>query len=65
MNTFKWTYSKDGSADSGEDCAWIDYIILPATTIYDNDLSARSLTGPAVINAGNTAIYDFEVKTAA
>jgi hypothetical protein len=62
MNTFKWTYSKDGSISTGEDCAWIDYIILPATTVYDNDLAARSLTGPATINAGNTVIYNLEVK---
>jgi len=26
---FKWTYSKDGSVDGGQDCAWIDFIILP------------------------------------
>ncbi|HQQ67503.1 MAG TPA: C25 family cysteine peptidase, partial [Candidatus Cloacimonadota bacterium] len=27
----KWTYSKDGSVDSGSDCAWIDYIVFPAS----------------------------------
>lgn len=26
---FKWEYNKDGSVDSGSDCAWVDYIILP------------------------------------
>ncbi|MBK7031166.1 MAG: hypothetical protein IPH45_19055 [Bacteroidales bacterium] len=29
MHTFKWTYSKDGSAASGSDCAWVDYILFP------------------------------------
>lgn len=29
-HTFKWSYSKDGSVVVGSDCAWIDYIILPA-----------------------------------
>ncbi|HHN48003.1 MAG TPA: T9SS type A sorting domain-containing protein [Bacteroidales bacterium] len=29
FKTFKWEYMKDGSVSSGEDCAWIDYIILP------------------------------------
>jgi hypothetical protein len=27
---FKWSYTKDGSVDSGADCGWIDYIIFPA-----------------------------------
>lgn len=26
---FKWTYSKDVSVSSGQDCAWLDYIIFP------------------------------------
>ncbi|MEE4196217.1 MAG: M14 family zinc carboxypeptidase [Bacteroidales bacterium] len=28
-NTFKWEYSKDYSASSGLDCAWVDYISFP------------------------------------
>ncbi len=28
-HTFSWKYSKDGSVTSGEDKAWIDYIVLP------------------------------------
>lgn len=28
-HTFKWTYSKDYTIGSGEDCAWIDYIVFP------------------------------------
>ncbi len=36
--TFKWAYSKDGSVDSGSDCAWVDYIVLPASG--DNTLIA-------------------------
>lgn len=27
---FKWTYEKDGSVSSGDDCVWIDEIIFPA-----------------------------------
>jgi hypothetical protein len=34
--TFKWTYSKDTGATSGSDCAWIDYVELPATTTDTN-----------------------------
>ena len=29
--TLKWEYSKDGSVSSGEDCAWVDYIVFPAS----------------------------------
>jgi hypothetical protein len=30
-HTFKWEYSKDYSVASGGDCAWVDYILLPAS----------------------------------
>ena len=29
-HTFKWKYEKNGSVSNGEDCAWVDYITLPA-----------------------------------
>ena len=29
-HNFKWIYDKDGYVSSGQDCAWIDYIIFPA-----------------------------------
>ncbi len=29
-HTFMWAYTKDGSVDTGSDCAWIDYIVFPA-----------------------------------
>lgn len=28
-HVFKWTYSKDGSQSTGQDCAWLDFIVLP------------------------------------
>lgn len=28
-NVYKWTYSKDGSGNSGSDCAWIDDVVFP------------------------------------
>ena len=36
-NTFKWEYSKDVSVSTGDDCAWVDYILLPpmlVTSVY-------------------------------
>lgn len=29
--TFKWEYAKDGSQSHGQDCAWVDFIVLPAS----------------------------------
>ena len=29
LNIFKWEYEKDGNWSSGQDCAWIDYIVFP------------------------------------
>ncbi|MCD4731334.1 MAG: PKD domain-containing protein, partial [Bacteroidales bacterium] len=40
VHTFKWEYYKDGSVSSGEDCAWIDYIIFPAT-IFEASFSSN------------------------
>lgn len=38
-HTFKWKYSKDSSVVSGEDCCWIDFIVLP------QDLSLAASAG--------------------
>ncbi|MDO8896536.1 MAG: T9SS type A sorting domain-containing protein, partial [Bacteroidales bacterium] len=32
--TFRWRYEKDLSVVAGSDCAWVDYIVLPAKKIY-------------------------------
>ncbi len=29
QHVFKWEYYKDGSVSNGDDCAWIDWIVLP------------------------------------
>jgi hypothetical protein len=29
-HAFKWEYSKDETVSSGQDCAWIDYIVFPS-----------------------------------
>ena len=35
-HTLKWEYTKDVSVSSGSDCAWIDNVTLPASTIIAN-----------------------------
>lgn len=38
-----WTYEKDSSLSSGSDCAWIDDIVFPPTTIiYDLETSEEN-----------------------
>jgi hypothetical protein len=32
-HTYKWTYTKDSSVNSGSDCAWIDFVSLPAARV--------------------------------
>ncbi|MFO7722979.1 MAG: C25 family cysteine peptidase [Bacteroidales bacterium] len=34
LRTFAWSYEKDYYWQEGQDCAWIDYIIFPATSLY-------------------------------
>ena len=33
-HTFKWSYTKDGSVNSGEDCAWVDDIVFPPSNVF-------------------------------
>ena len=33
QHTFKWSYTKDSSVNSGSDCAWIDDILFPPTNV--------------------------------
>jgi hypothetical protein len=49
----KWEYMKDGSADTGSDCAWIDNIVFPASTTPSSFYPPRSLAatpGNGVVN---------------
>lgn len=32
-HTYKWTYTKDNAVSSGQDCAWIDFVSLPAARV--------------------------------
>ncbi len=56
VNFFKWEYSKNSSGVSGEDCAWLDYIVLP----FLNTASANA--GPdQLICASNICALSGEV----
>lgn len=56
INTFRWLYKKDQYETGGQDCAWVDFIELPApdlgvgiTETY-NDNSLAAMPNPAVNN---------------
>jgi carboxypeptidase T len=40
VNTFKWVYEKDVYVSSGQDCAWIDYIIFPPSASVNANAGA-------------------------
>ena len=54
QNTFKWEYEKDGSSISGQDCAWIDYIVFPpidlgqTTNINEESFSFELFPNPTM-----------------
>ena len=50
----KWTYHKDGSVNSGQDCAWVDDITIPATSIYTFLTPATNLE--AVVDGHDVAL---------
>ena len=63
----KWTYSKDGSVNGGSDCAWIDYVVFPASTVPTilyppQDLTAIPANGRVTLSweapiSGNPSSY--------
>ena len=54
-HTFKWTYSKDGSVTSGEDCAWVDYIVFPPSTIIAPEINVTPASFTKTVNQGGIA----------
>ncbi len=53
-HTFKWSYSKDGSVNSGDDCAWIDNIVFPPTNVITFIAPATDLD--AQVEGANVAL---------
>ncbi len=53
-HTFKWSYSKDGSINSGDDCAWIDNIVFPPTNVITFITPASDLE--ATVDGHNVAL---------
>ena len=54
-HTFKWAYEKDYSVSNGDDCAWVDYIVFPASSGSGNVLSVNASAIPADICLGESS----------
>ncbi len=54
-HTFKWEYSKDMSVSNGSDCAWVDYIVFPASNNSGNPLAVTASANPETICNGGSS----------
>ncbi len=57
-HTFKWEYMKDGSQASGSDCAWLDYILFPASAPIGQTVSGMV----TYANTTNTALNGITIN---
>jgi hypothetical protein len=55
IHTFKWTYSKDGSVTTGDDCAWVDYIVLPPSTTIAPEINVTPAFFTKTVSESGTA----------
>lgn len=53
-HTFTWKYTKDGSQNGGEDCAWIDYIVFPTMEMATGPLAMNVTAGTTELCAGSS-----------
>ncbi|MBU2556360.1 MAG: T9SS type A sorting domain-containing protein [Bacteroidetes bacterium] len=60
VHQFRWEYSKDGSVSNGEDCAWIDFVVLPPeiTTMAWAGYDLESCESNPVQLTGYAAYYE-------
>ena len=60
QHTFKWEYYKDVSISSGDDCAWLDYIVFPPIASGPAPLAVVASATPGEICEGESAqLYAF------
>jgi PKD repeat protein len=54
VHTFKWTYSKDESLTSGNDCGWIDFIVFPVV-VFEASFSSNETN---ICEGESVSFYD-------
>ncbi len=50
FHTFRWVYEKDSYTSSGEDCAWVDFIVFPPLDIATGIIHHNNDEGDFTIN---------------
>jgi hypothetical protein len=56
-NVLKWVYEKDGSVSTGSDCAWVDYIVLPAFLSVSAGSNGLICEGETFTTSGSASNY--------
>ena len=54
IHTFKWTYSKDYTVAANDDCAWVDYIIFPSSTVLAPEISVNPSSFSKLVMPGGS-----------
>jgi hypothetical protein len=60
--TFMWSYEKDYSVSNGSDCAWVDFIVFPASTGIGNVLSVAANANPGQICPGESSQLTLDIS---
>jgi len=59
-HTYKWEYSKDNAETSGSDCAWVDYVTLPADFVIINyNITFNVTNGTTPIENANITLNTY------
>ncbi|MEA3505618.1 MAG: T9SS type A sorting domain-containing protein, partial [Bacteroidota bacterium] len=53
-HTFIWKYTKDGSQSTGDDCAWVDYIVFPTMELASGPLAMNVTAGTTELCLGSS-----------
>jgi hypothetical protein len=61
LTTFKWSYEKDYGTTEGQDCAWLDYILFPATSLFSG-INKGNLPPFRLAVSPNPSAGDFSIK---
>ena len=63
LHKLKWVYSKDANTVGGSDCAWVDYIELPAVDrgfplMFVNPANVQNVVAPDQIDVDSISVFN-------
>ena len=56
-HTLKWKYEKDSSMEGGSDCAWIDNVTFPPTTVITDVTEVKETSQMVYPNPANDVLH--------